>query len=180
MKLCPKCGLEKDDKEFGFHRKRGKRILQYWCKLCQKEYKGDHYKSNKPAYLAKAARHKALALKRNRTLLWQYYKTHPCVDCGEDDPVVLHSDHVRGKKESEISKLLPKASWERIQRELAKCQTRCANCHVRRTARQFGWHKNMRQRRQSGRVLGLSLRAIAGSSPVAVTNLQGVLHGADR
>jgi hypothetical protein len=31
--------------------------------------------------------------------------------------------------------------WNRILAEIAKCQVRCANCHRRKTARDFKWFK---------------------------------------
>jgi hypothetical protein len=56
-----------------------------------------------------------------------------CVDCGEGDPVVLDFDH-RADKRGDVSKL---AAWgvsiATLQREIAKCDVRCANCHRRRT-----------------------------------------------
>jgi len=63
-----------------------------------------------------------------------------CVDCGVKDPVVFEFDHVRGKKVSSIGELMHKAvPWQTIAHEMAKCEIRCANCHRRRTAAQFGW-----------------------------------------
>ena len=79
--------------------------------------------------------------KRNLQFLWDYYKKHPCVDCGEGDPIVLHSDHVRGEKVQIVSKLVHHTrSLKVIAAELEKCETRCANCHARRTAEQLGWY----------------------------------------
>ncbi len=38
MKTCTKCGIEKDEGEFGKNR-HWKDGLQYWCKKCEKEYR---------------------------------------------------------------------------------------------------------------------------------------------
>jgi hypothetical protein len=72
--------------------------------------------------------------------VFQYLQEHPCVDCGESDPLVLQFDHVRGKKTGTIGELIGRtSSWDKIQEEIGKCQVRCANCHARRTAIQQGW-----------------------------------------
>jgi hypothetical protein len=77
---------------------------------------------------------------RNRAFLNEYLKAHPCVDCGESDLAVLDFDHVNGKV-MEISRLVLYASVRRIVEEIERCEVRCANCHARRTAKQFGWRK---------------------------------------
>jgi hypothetical protein len=67
-------------------------------------------------------------------------KTSACVDCGERDPLVLEFDHVRGTKLGNICDLIGSlVSWARIEEEIAKCVVRCANCHRRKTVRQFKW-----------------------------------------
>jgi hypothetical protein len=63
-----------------------------------------------------------------------YFGSHPCVDCGEGDPVVLEFDHL-GEKLFDIGQALPYRSWKRILEEIEKCVVVCANCHRRRTAR---------------------------------------------
>jgi phage-related protein len=80
---------------------------------------------------------------RNREWVLAYLLEHPCVDCGEGDPIVLHFDHRDGQKKYKgVSFLVKKGrSLEVIKSEVEKCDVRCANCHMRRTAKQFGWWK---------------------------------------
>ena len=66
-----------------------------------------------------------------------YLREHPCVDCGEADPVVLEFDHVRGKKRYLISSLIKVGySLQTLQNEIEKCDVVCANCHRRHPANQ--------------------------------------------
>ena len=65
---------------------------------------------------------------------------HPCVDCGETDPIVLEFDHLRDKKFS-IAKGWRGHEWQKVLDEIAKCEVVCANCHRRRTARRGGFSR---------------------------------------
>lgn len=67
-----------------------------------------------------------------------------CVDCGETDMVVLEFDHVNpALKKFEISQAVRLGyNWDDVLEELDKCEVVCANCHKRRTSKQFGWYKN--------------------------------------
>jgi hypothetical protein len=77
---------------------------------------------------------------RNRANVDDYLASHPCIDCGEADILVLEFDHVRGKKDGNIANFIGEGkSWQRILLEIAKCEVRCANCHRRRTVERFGW-----------------------------------------
>lgn len=98
------------------------RSLQYYYDTCDEKRK-QRRAANLAAYRAKMAKLRA------------YLEEHPCVDCEEADPVVLTFDHVRGEKLGTISDLLRKRGWEVVVAEIKKCEVRCANCHLRRHAR---------------------------------------------
>ena len=65
-----------------------------------------------------------------------------CVKCGENGPVVLEFDHVRGKKKANITDMAHAGySIKTLQEEIDKCQVLCANCHRRKTSEQQGWFR---------------------------------------
>lgn len=74
-----------------------------------------------------------------RSKLFDYLSVKNCLDCGEDDPIVLEFDHIdRKTKFKTVAKMLSgHYSWESIRREIDKCEVRCANCHRRKTYLQF-------------------------------------------
>jgi hypothetical protein len=77
-----------------------------------------------------------------RQKLWDYLLNHPCLDCGEADPVVLDFDHLpEFEKKTNVSKLVSSGtwSWATVEAEIAKCEVVCSNCHRRRTANRAGW-----------------------------------------
>jgi hypothetical protein len=113
------------------------------CKPCQKQYRAGHYQRNKAYYIEKAIKSNDKLRMRNRKLLWKYLSTHPCVDCGMANPLVLEFDHVRGKKAGNISRMITRNGWTTIMREIDKCEVRCANCHRIKTATQRSYYKNL-------------------------------------
>ncbi len=109
------------------------------CRPCRAAYKREHYLANKQRYVDQARRRKQVLARDRTDFLLGFFAEHPCVDCGEDDPVVLEFDHlVDGQKAFDIGQSLPYRAWEAILDEIAKCDVVCAYCHRRRTARRAG------------------------------------------
>jgi hypothetical protein len=79
---------------------------------------------------------------RNKQYVEDYLKTHPCVDCGETDIIVLDFDHVRGTKRKDVSFMAASGySLKAIQEEINKCDVVCSNDHRRRTAKRNAWRR---------------------------------------
>lgn len=81
-------------------------------------------------------------VQQKRKNLIDYLKNHPCIICGEADPVVLDFDHVDpSTKHKTVARMVGGGtySWARVLEEIGKCQVLCANCHRRRTHEQFGF-----------------------------------------
>lgn len=137
-KLCSKCETEKPVCDFSFKNKATNR-RDTACKQCKREYGKFHYRSNKDVYKKRAAAFSKKVREVNSCKIVEYLKLNPCVDCGEKDVVVLQFDHLFDKRDSISSMLRSGLSWETIKAEISKCEVRCANCHIRRTAKVFKW-----------------------------------------
>ncbi len=137
VKECRRCKEVKPLDQFNW-RVKGKSHQPY-CKPCQSEYTKSHYRRNKEPYLARSRERTPRITKENQRWVTQYLETHPCVDCGEKDRIVLEFDHVRDVKAGNISTMCYGSGLNKVKEEVAKCEVRCANCHRRRTAKQFGW-----------------------------------------
>lgn len=147
MKTCPWCGVTRPLEDFHY-RDRQKGTRQHICGECFTVYRREHYRRNRGAYVERNGR-----LLRTRRLewqrrLWAYLQDHPCVDCGERDPLVLEFDHIDpATKLHDVNQLTVRGfAWSTVLMELEKCEVRCANCHRRRTAAQFNWPKIDSQR----------------------------------
>lgn len=142
MKRCTSCGVDKPVTEFSFRRSAVDGRAS-WCRDCFKVNWRKRYYGNHDAYKKRhSASQKRLRRDKARRV-YEYLKQHPCVDCGEADPVVLEFDHKGDaiKLESVTQMIVSNASWENIFEEIRKCDVRCANCHRRRTAAQFGYKR---------------------------------------
>ena len=105
------------------------------CKICKSQYNKKHYLENKQKYVDKAKRNNRRYKARNREFVYQYLLTHPCVDCGESNPVRLEFDHFRDKKGNTSDLTKQACSLNRLREEMVKCDVRCASCHREKTAR---------------------------------------------
>jgi cytochrome c553 len=95
------------------------------------------YRKKNSKKIARQMKKSRRQLKREKMLMvLKYLAQHPCA-CGESDPCCLDFDHVRGKKLHAISYMINNVnSDEKIFKEIAKCEVRCANCHRRKTAQE--------------------------------------------
>lgn len=139
--VCSKCGKEKPIEEFGWKNSLlGKRHRV--CKSCTAVRSRKWYYENKEHHIQTVRANRQEYRQSAREYILDYLSTHPCVDCGETDPIVLEFDHVRGEKSSELSRLIGRGkSLEAIKTEIEKCEVRCSNCHRRRTAKEQGWFR---------------------------------------
>jgi hypothetical protein len=142
-KVCMKCGEERDtEKDFSW-KYMNRAIRQTRCKYCQSQKSKQHYEHNKQPYLERARTREAWVTEDNQRKLAEYFSSHPCVDCSQNDVRVLEFDQVRGKKSNDISKMMTiGCSWSTIEAEIAKCEVRCANCHrIRESKKGNSWRQ---------------------------------------
>lgn len=119
------------------------------CKPCFSSYMKDYYKNNPKKYEKHkkeyVANNDELYQLKTRSLIATKIK-NGCVDCGELNPIVLELDHRDPKqKKYSINQIMRvKISIEEFVIEIDKCDTVCANCHRKRTAKQFGsWREDL-------------------------------------
>lgn len=135
---CQRCGIEKLLSDFNFQNKE-KGIRQPRCKSCHNHISQISYQNNLEKQ-RKRGRDKSKKLRDEHAVkIFEILSGTPCLDCGESDPIVLEFDHVHGEKFDDISRMCGRVNWSRIEEEITKCVVRCANCHRRKTARQFKW-----------------------------------------
>ncbi len=100
------------------------------CTSCRSKY-ALILRAKKPEHFA--AYHKQRAKKAREIVIKS--KDVPCKDCGQKYHwYVMDLDHVRGQKKFPVSRSsVGGRSMETIEKEIAKCEVVCANCHRMRT-----------------------------------------------
>ena len=125
-KICNTCKKEKDIEEFAW-RNKSKNIRSSECKVCHKQFRKDHYETNK------VSEKKRIYDRRRELAMWfnEYKKTLKCECCQENHPSCIEFHHTNPKeKEINVSECTSDGwSKERIMKEVAKCRVLCANCH---------------------------------------------------
>ncbi len=137
MRVCCKCKLEKALSDFNKNNSRPDG-LQVICRACSNKRSAAHYANNKSDYRDS----KKKSIDTLREFILSYLKINTCIDCPESDPVCLDFDHVSGVKTRNIAVLIHAGvSLQNLKLEMEKCVVRCANCHRRKTAKDFNWFK---------------------------------------
>lgn len=149
LKYCPKCKKTKSLAEFRDARVKNKIKKRTYCSPCEVIYTREYERRRRkePEYLERKRvssekQHKKLREVFNQNK-WDYLSKHPCVDCGERDPVVLDFDHRDPKTKKFTIAGGRKRTWDEILTEINKCDVRCANCHRKKTAKQLGWYPGL-------------------------------------
>ena len=78
-----------------------------------------------------------------KDFVWRHKRFCGCVDCGENNPIVLEYDHNgENHKADKVSRMIvDKIHFDVIKGEIRKCVVRCANCHRIKTAKERSWHR---------------------------------------
>lgn len=137
MRRCGRCGARKPPDEFAW-RRRARDQRDNYCRPCRATYKREHYARNKRRYIDSANRRTKRIVAERTAYLVAFLREHPCVDCGESDPIVLEFDHLRDKKFG-IGQGMRDRPWQDVLAEIEKCDVVCANCHRRRTNQRGGF-----------------------------------------
>jgi hypothetical protein len=139
MKTCCTCHKAKPLEEFS-RRQTSPDGRQPRCRACAAAY----YKANRDRIYPQIKARSLRVYEEAKQYVWRYLSEHPCVDCGQNDPILLEFDHVRGVKRKQVSRLVSEGRDLRIiQAEIDKCDVRCAYCHRRKTARELGWYSHV-------------------------------------
>jgi hypothetical protein len=134
-KLCRGCGVVRSVEEFAVKDSRtGQRHSR--CKECGRRKSREHYFVNHAAYIERNRRNNPRHRTRNATAVLEYLQLHPCIRCGESDPIVLEFNHKDpSMKAANISDLVRiGCSLTRLFDEITRCEVMCANCHQRYTS----------------------------------------------
>src|SRR5438874_11209440 len=124
MKTCSCCKQAKAETEFQRNRSTGDG-LQDQCRVCRKETDRRIYLKRSPEQRQRYREWNRQNMARNIRMAYEYLLEHPCVDCGEADPIVLEFDHVNGDKDGDVATMLRSGrTWERILREVEKGEVR--------------------------------------------------------
>lgn len=129
MKTCSRCRESKPIDMFAENRTKSDG-RNYICRDCQRISSRKHYLRNLDKVQRRTETNRKNAVHLNCEYIEKYLTEHSCVDCGNNNPIVLDFDHVRGEKIASLSEM-KKDGWslKAIIEEIDKCEVRCANCH---------------------------------------------------
>ncbi len=129
--ICSKCKKDLDVTSFS---SRGGGKLHKQCKVCKAKAIKRHYKKNKPDYIERAKK-KNVERKSKITEILNEIKSVPCKDCNvKYPPHIMDFDHVCGEKYMNIADMRCRlSSFDKILKEVEKCEVVCSNCHRERT-----------------------------------------------
>ena len=142
-KKCTVCKEVKPLDEFN-RKSAAKDGLQSACRECSHARFKAYYDKDREAHRKAVKERNKKVTTTNRQKLYEYLSEHPCLDCGEDRPIVLEFDHLRDKRMGVARMVADSYSWKEILLEIDKCEVVCRNCHHIRTMERSGsWHASV-------------------------------------
>ncbi len=143
-KHCGACAHLLPTTAFGRNRARHDG-LQSQCRRCKRVQQRAWYGRHQAEQAERTNGKRVQRRRASREKLFAYLQSAACLDCGETHPACLDFDHVRGEKTMAVSTLVRRGyAWKTIEREILKCDVRCANCHRKRTAREQRWYADLK------------------------------------
>lgn len=98
-RTCTKCFLQKPVDDFPWkYKDRG--IRHTVCKECYAKRSNDWYQRNRQSHIKSASINSESYRRQAKEYIFEYLSTHPCVDCGEVNPIVLEFDHLGDKTDT--------------------------------------------------------------------------------
>jgi superfamily II DNA helicase RecQ len=142
MKRCSGCKEYKEESEFNRNASKADG-LQPYCRDCRKIASRKWYEQNTEAQKSRSRLGKQKQREELREARDARLRLAECADCGEPDPIVLEFDHINPtNKLDNIGTLISRGVSKKVlEEELDKCEVVCANCHRRRTAKQYNWSR---------------------------------------
>jgi len=139
-KYCGTCKEVKNKTEFNKNKVR-KDGLNSICRVCSKNNSHNYYKVNKEIMKPMINERKRKRKIERIEYIYNYLLENPCVDCGENNPIVLEFDHKDNvEKIGNLCDMISEGvDLVKIKNEINKCDVRCANCHRIRTSKQQNW-----------------------------------------
>src|SRR5207245_1427147 len=120
-RYCRGCDTWHAREDFSFKDVR-RRTLRSRCRTCCREASRRHYARMKVHYLERNRRNSPRQRQAAAEFVYQFLLAHPCVECGEADPVVLEFNQVDPTtKSANISDMIANgASLAYLRPEIAK------------------------------------------------------------
>ncbi len=136
-KVCSKCNLLKNLSDF--YQRKKYRAGEYYekCKDCMKLRGRSYYYKNQSRQKELALIRKQKYIEKRRNYIDQFKGSKACMDCGRIyPPWIMDFDHREGEiKIASISWMALRgiSNFEKIKKEITKCDVVCSNCHRQRT-----------------------------------------------
>jgi hypothetical protein len=135
MKQCSKCKQYLDKSKFN-KKAVSKDGLDYICRDCARKKYKKYYAENVVYERERTYTRRIKNRSINQGYIFEYLREHPCVDCGQNDPLVLDFDHLYDKTYNVSYMSAFGYSIESMKEEIKKCEIRCCNCHRRKTLKE--------------------------------------------